>query len=112
MREIERDPLRIEHMIEAAENVNSFMHGKNLDDLQNDKILFFAVVKNIEIIGEAAFMLTKEFKNINNGIPWKAIEGMRHILVHEYYQISPLQVFNVYKKDIPLLLDYLHTLQL
>ena len=56
-------------MLEAAHNVLEFLDNKTIDDLQNDKILFFAVVKNIEIIGEAAFMLTKEFKLRNPDIP-------------------------------------------
>lgn len=110
MRDSDRDPLRIQHMLEAANNVIQFMEGKSLQDLQNNKLLFFAVVKNIEIIGEAAFMLTKEFKNNNPVLPWRQIEGMRHVLVHEYFQISPIQVFNVFKEDIPILLPVLRSL--
>lgn len=100
MREFERDPLRLEHMLEAASNVKEFMAGKTLEDIKNDKILFFAVVKNIEIIGEAAFMLTKEFKETHHEIKWKDIIGMRHVLVHDYYRISPIQLFKVYQENI------------
>lgn len=62
MREKLRDPVRIKHMIEAIEKVNKFLQGKTLLDLQNDEILFFAVVKNIEIIGEAAYKLTNNLR--------------------------------------------------
>lgn len=61
MRESERDPLRIEHMKEAISRVNEYMEGKTYDDLKENSMLFYAVVKNIEIIGEAAYKLTKEF---------------------------------------------------
>lgn len=47
MRESDRDSLRIDHMLESAQNVLEFMQGKNMDDLYHDKILFFAIVKNI-----------------------------------------------------------------
>lgn len=107
MRETERDPMRVQHMIEASNNVINFMKDKTLQDLENDKILFFAVVKNIEIIGEAAYKLTSDFKETHPNLPWNQIAGMRHVLVHEYFQISPLQIFKVYKDDIPYLLNQL-----
>lgn len=111
MRDLIKDPLRIKHMIEAAKNVNNFMAGKKLEDLKNDKILFFAVVKNIEIFGEAAYKLSNEFKEIHKNIPWKAIMGMRHVLVHDYYHIDPEHVYKVYKEDIPDLIKKLELLQ-
>ena len=111
MRDPERDPLRILHMKEAAMNVNEFMENKSLTDIKNDKILFFAVVKNIEIIGEAAFMLTREFKEKHPDIPWRDISDMRNVLVHEYFHISPEQVYKVYKEDIPELLSFFSNLK-
>ena len=111
MREFERDPLRIDHMLDAASKINRFMENKSLEDLEIDEILFYAVVKNIEIFGEAAFMLTKEFKEKHSEIPWRKIIGMRHVLVHDYYRISPKEVYKVYKDDLPQLLQNLKSLQ-
>jgi len=51
-------------------------------------MLRFAVIKNIEIVGEAAYLLTKEFKTNHPSIEWEDMIGMRHILVHGYYQIK------------------------
>ena len=51
------------------------------------KILRFAVIKNLEIVGEAAYLLTKDFKAKHDSIEWTDMIGMRHILVHGYYQI-------------------------
>jgi len=50
--------------------------------------LRFAIIKNLEIIGEAAYLISKDFKNKNNSIEWNDIIGMRHILIHGYYQIK------------------------
>ena len=88
MREKPRDKERLNHMIEAIDNISEFTNGKSFDVYRNDKMLRFAVIKNIEIVGEAAYLLTKEFKINHPSIEWEDMIGMRHILVHGYYQIK------------------------
>lgn len=88
MREKPRDRERLNHMIEAIDNIFEFINGKSFEMYRNDKVLRFAVIKNIEIIGEAAYLLTKEFKSNHPSIEWEDMIGMRHILVHGYYQIK------------------------
>ncbi|MBN2484975.1 MAG: DUF86 domain-containing protein [Bacteroidales bacterium] len=88
MREKPKDNERLLHMIEAIDNIFEFIEGKSFEIYKNDKILRFAIIKNLEIIGEAAYLLTKEFKNSHNSVEWNDIIGMRHILVHGYYQIK------------------------
>jgi uncharacterized protein with HEPN domain len=63
-------------------------------------MMYYAVVKNIEIIGEAAYMLTPEFKDTHPETPWKIIIGMRHFLVHGYFEVSADEVRNVVEKDL------------
>lgn len=104
MREALRDPSRLQHMVEAIHHINEYMYGKELTDLQENSMLFFAVVKNIEIVGEAAYKLTPEFKSEHPDTPWRQIVAMRHILVHGYYQVTADEVYNVCKNDIPVLL--------
>lgn len=111
MREEIKDPARLEHILEAIENVKAFMTDKNLKDLENDKMLYFAVVKNIEIIGEASYKLSNTFKAKYSMIPWRQIEKMRHVLVHGYYSISPLLLYNVYIQDIPVLKEYIESIR-
>ena len=103
MREEIKDIGRLKHMLIAIGNVEEFMANVSLDEFVNSKILFFAVVKNIEIIGEATYMLTKEYKQANNSVPWQVIEKMRHVLVHGYYTISPEKVWETVQEDIPIL---------
>ena len=69
----------------------------------HSKILFFAVVKNIEIVGEATYMLTKAFKESHSTIPWQIIEKMRHVLVHGYYTITPEKIWETVQEDLPVL---------
>ena len=103
MREAIKDRGRLEHMLAAIENVEEFTKDINLDDFVKSKVLFFAVVKNIEIVGEATYMLTKEYKQSHQSVPWLVIEKMRHVLVHGYYTISPEKVWETVQEDIPLL---------
>jgi uncharacterized protein with HEPN domain len=88
MREKPKDNERLLHMLEAIDNIFEFVNGKSFDAYKKDKILRFAIIKNLEIIGEAAYLLTKDFKNKHESIEWGDIIGMRHILVHGYYQIK------------------------
>ena len=61
----------------------------------------------MEIIGEAVYMLTKEFRTEHPDVDWDVIEGMRHVLVHGYYQIRPRQLWNTVVNDIPELKPYI-----
>ena len=101
MREPERDPGRLQDIIEAANHIASFTEGHSQEDLAVDKLRYFAVVKNVEIIGEAAFMLSQEFKNSHSEIPWNDIIRMRHVLVHGYATILPELLWNTALKEVP-----------
>lgn len=100
MREQLRDHSRLLHILQAIDNIMRFTEGKELEEFTDDSILFFAVVKIIEIIGEAAYKLTSEFKDSHPMTPWKQIIGMRHVLVHGYCQVSASEVWGVTKKRL------------
>jgi uncharacterized protein with HEPN domain len=100
MREKPKDKGRLLHIQEAITNIEEFLNGKSAEDLSNDKMLYFAVVKNLEIIGEAAYMLTNDFKETHSSTNWKDITNMRHILVHGYYQIDARIVWVTAQNDL------------
>lgn len=60
-----------------------------------------------EIIGEASYKLTEEFVESHNEVPWKVIRGMRHYLVHEYYQISKEGLWDTLVNDLPSIRPYI-----
>jgi len=111
MRETERDAGRINDMLEAADYVISFVDGLSYEQFLTDKIRYFAVMKNVEIIGEAANLLTNEFKTSHGDIPWKQIIKMRHVLVHGYSNVLPDILWETAKHDIPELKGMLLSLQ-
>ena len=103
MREAIRNLDRLLHIQESINNIQEFVAGKSFDEFVADKLLFFAVVKNVEIIGEAAYMLTKELCVAHNETPWKDIIGMRHVLVHGYYTTSKEFIWATVQHDLPVL---------
>ena len=103
MREPERDFGRLQDIIQAANNILSFTEGHTQEQLSSDKLRYLAVVKNVEIIGEAAYMLSLEFKEKYSHIPWNDIIRMRHVLVHGYATILPELLWHTALVDVPLL---------
>ena len=101
MRERVNDRGRLEHIMNAISNVEEFLQGKDYERLLNDKILYYAVVKNVEIVGEAAYMLSLDFKAEHPDTPWDQIEKMRHVLVHGYYQVLPEVLWLTINDDLP-----------
>ena len=104
MRERARDKGRLEDIIEYSTNVTSLIEGYSLERLIADKRTYYSVMKNIEVVGEAAYMLTKAFKKAHPEIPWKVVQGMRHVLVHDYANIDDKELYNTAVNDmLPLL---------
>ena len=103
MREPVRDRDRLEHIVEAIDRILNFSDYKSRETLETDNLRYYGIVKNIEIIGEAAYKLTRAFCKEHTETPWNFIAKMRHVLVHDYYQIDPEAVWKVVNEDLPLL---------
>lgn len=82
------DRIRICHMIDAGESALSFIANRERIDLDQDKMLLFAVVRAIEVIGEAAGKVSTEARAELPSIPWTAIVSMRNRLIHGYFDIN------------------------
>ena len=111
MRNELRDPLRLEHIRDAILKLESAAAVDGFFSLTEKDLSYFGVVKLLEIIGEAAYKLSQDFKNSHPATPWRVVVGMRHVLVHGYYQIDREDVFKAIREDLPVLLrqvnDYL-----
>ena len=101
MRERLRDRGRLLDIQEYATNAMQFASGVNYDEFVKDRMRYFAIMKNVEIIGEAANMLTGDFRELHTELPWEQIIGMRHILVHGYAEISDMKLWRTVTKDLP-----------
>ena len=90
-------------MLQAIERICRYTKGKNFEDFIADDMMYYAVVKNIEILGEASNMLTEEFRQARPKTPWKQVNGMRNYIVHEYFQVDNNVVWDVITNDLPIL---------
>ena len=95
------DAVRIRHMIEAAEAAAGFIAGKTRADLDRDRMLLFALVRAIEIIGEAASRVTPQTRAAIPEIPWVQIVGMRNRLIHAYFDIDTEVLWKTVSEEIP-----------
>lgn len=92
------------HIREAICTLQNGRTKYSVDELRQNKLLFHGFVKEVEIIGEAVYKLTAEFRKTHPEVPWLDIEHMRHVLVHGYYQISPEKLWGTVLYDIDTLL--------
>ena len=105
MREPIKDRYRLEHILEAIDRILENTKGSTLDELSSNDMFYYGIVKNIEIVGEAAYHLTKAFRDSHPETPWLAIMGMRHVLVHDYYQIDENEIRYVIEDNLHPLRD-------
>ncbi len=110
MREKVRDKGRLEHILKACNDLLASKDKYDFESLKDDPVLFYGFVKIAEIIGEASYMLTKEFRASQPQVPWDQMIGLRHVLVHGYYTIKPKQLWNIIEKDIPVLKPQIESL--
>ena len=98
---------RVTHMLEAARKAMSFVVGKQRSDLDHDDMLAFALIKALEIIGEAAVNMSDKFRKSHPEVPWAKIAGMRHRLVHAYFDVNFDIVWLAMNDDLPPLINAL-----
>lgn len=100
MRERLKDKMRLEHIMEAIDRLQKHAGSLSREELELDVLRYYGIVKNIEIIGEAARMLSDDFKNAHPDVPWLSISNMWNFLVHEYFQVDSDTVWAVIHSDI------------
>lgn len=101
------DQIWLRHMLDAAREADLFAQEKTRDDLDGDRLLALALMKCIEIIGEAAANISKECRETIPAVPWKSILGMRNRLVHAYFEIDLDVVWYTTKVSLPPLIQVL-----
>jgi uncharacterized protein with HEPN domain len=104
------DAVRIRHMIEAAESAQRFIAERQCTDLDTDQMLLFALVRAVEIIGEAASKISPEMRRAAPSVPWSAITAMRNRLIHAYFDIDHKILWKTVSEEIPALLSFLPVL--
>ena len=104
------DRVWLRHMLDAAKEAIAFAQGETREALDEDRKLLLAIIKSIEIIGEAAARVSESCKATHSQIPWPQIVGMRNRLIHAYFDIDLDRVWDTVIDDIPTLVEQLEAI--
>ena len=103
----EPDLIRLRHMLDAAQEAVSIAGGRPLSELVRDRTATLAVMKTIEIIGEAASKVGLPLREAEPDVPWSEIVGMRNRLIHAYFDVTNEVVWETVQEDLPTLIRQL-----
>lgn len=102
--------LRVLDILDAMDRIASYIEGMSYESFLADRKTQDAVIRNVEIIGEAARSLPEDFTQRHEDIPWSDLVGMRNVLVHQYFGILPEVVWDVIKNELPVLREQIASL--
>ncbi|MBU0519389.1 DUF86 domain-containing protein [bacterium] len=97
-----RDPeIFIEDILEAINKIDSYIKGLKFDAFKENELVIDAVVRNIEIIGEASKHIPQEIKKEHSEVPWNKMVGLRNIIIHEYFGIDLEIIWHIITVNLP-----------
>lgn len=95
------DALRLRHMLDAALKARQFVAGRERSDLEADEMLALALVRLLEILGEAASRVSPEVQTQLPDLPWRQMIGARNRLIHGYFNVDLDIVWSTVQNDLP-----------
>jgi len=93
----------IEHILDSIKKIEGYTKGLSKEEFLRDSQVQDAVLRRLEIVGEAAKNLPSDFKKRYAGVSWRQIAGMRDVIIHEYFGVDLDLVWATVKKDLPAL---------
>lgn len=96
-----RDLIRFQHMFDSANAILDFINGKTRKHLSTDRMFSNAIIRELEVLGEAA-NISKKTQKLFPELPWKQIIGMRNTLIHAYFDVDYDIIWETVNNDLPL----------
>ncbi|WHZ17591.1 MAG: DUF86 domain-containing protein [Nitrospira sp.] len=93
----------VDDILEAIAKIKRFTAGFDSETFSADEKTFDAVIRNLEVIGEAVKKIPEEFRNQYPAVEWKKIAGVRDMLIHEYFGIDVEIVWDIIQNKLPIL---------
>lgn len=91
----------IEEIVESISKIERYTEGLNFEKFQNNEMVIDAVLRNLEVIGEAARRIPDEVRNKHKDIPWKRMIGLRNIVIHEYFGVDLSIIWKIATENLP-----------
>jgi len=95
------DRLYLQHILEAISKIEEYLSGVNTPSFQESEMVQDAVIRQIQVIGEAAKRVSPELADSHPNVPWRDMAGMRDKLVHDYFGVDVNMVWVTAKEDLP-----------
>ena len=95
------DKVYLRHILDAVEQIETYITGQTYESFSSNNMMIDAVVRELEIIGEATNHLSNLLRESHPEIPWRDAIDMRNILIHEYFGVRTNLVWDTCKEDLP-----------
>ncbi|MFZ5453956.1 MAG: DUF86 domain-containing protein [Thermodesulfobacteriota bacterium] len=102
-----KDLILLQHMLDYAREALELIHGKSRKELDSDRLLELALIRLMEMIGEAANRVSADYKSCYSSIPWSQIIGLRNRLIHGYDDVDLDILWEILNQDLPRLVSEL-----
>src|ERR1022692_197277 len=102
---MDRDKLYLQHIVQAVEKILSYTNSLTRDEFKHNMLIQDATIRELEIIGEAARLISEATKRAHPDIPWYEISGMRNRLIHEYFGVDLAVVWKTVTEDLEILVE-------
>ncbi len=100
----------LEHILDSIVLIEQYTRGMSVDKFKKDSKTVDAVIRNFEIIGEAAGKLPQQFRDRHPEVPWKSLTGLRNVLIHEYFGVDVEAVWENIGQKLPELKTQMETI--
>ena len=102
---MDKDKLYFQHIIQAVGKIREYTKEISLEEFKNSSLVQDGTIRELEIIGEAARMISEKTKQLYPDIPWYEISGMRNRLIHEYFGVDLDAVWKTIAEDLDILTE-------
>ena len=94
------DKVYLDHMLECIQNIEAYTKNGKME-FMDSTLVQDAVIRNLEVIGEAAKRISNDLKITYDALPWREMAGLRDVLIHDYFGVDLKIVWNVIEKELP-----------
>lgn len=97
------DAVYLHHMMDAIDEIQGYIQGRSRSDLESDHMFRDAVIRQLQIIGEACRGISEELRRRNPEVPWRRIIGTRNRIIHAYFSVDLAVIWDVATSELPAL---------